>query len=292
LRWRTGVVLENKAFKSIALVKLDEREKTVYINVNGGQKRDYFAVILHAFREINDSFEKLEFIEKVPMPDNADITVSYKHLIRLEEWGTKHYAPDGSEKEYDVNQLLGAVNVNVYIKMLGQLEKDFYEISKLPPQERGYAFENLLIRLFDAYELSPRDSFKNTGEQIDGSFNIGTDTYLVEAKWQKKLTPLDDLLIFNEKVSGKARWTRGLFVSISGFTTEALHAFSSGRPTSIIGMDGKDLEFILSRKITLSEAITQKSRYAAESNKFYYPIEKLVKKYQNIYIGEKQENRQ
>jgi hypothetical protein len=57
-------------------------------------------------------------------------------------------------------------------------------------------------------------------------------------------------------------------------------------------MDGKDLEFILSRKITLSEAITQKSRYAAESNKFYYPIEKLVKKYQNIYIGEKQENRQ
>lgn len=282
LRWRTGVVLENKAFRSIALVKLDEREKTVYINVNGGQKRDYFAVILHAFREINDSFEKLEFIEKVPMPDNTDIAVSYKHLIRLEDWGTKHYAPDGSEKEYDVNQLLGSVNVNVYIKMLGKLERDFYEISKLPPQERGYAFEKLLIRLFDAYELSPRDSFKNTGEQIDGSFRIGDVTYLVEAKWQKKLTPLADLLIFNEKVSGKATWTRGVFVSISGFTTEAIQAFSSGRPTSIIGMDGEDLEFILSRKITLSEAITLKSRYAAESNDFYYPLNKLVKKYRNI----------
>lgn len=279
LRWRTGVVLENKAFGSMASVKLDEREKTVYIHVNGGQKRDYFAVLLHAFREINNSFEKLQYTEKVPMVDDANISVSYKHLIRLEEWGTKLYAPDGSDKEYNVSQLLGSVNANVYIKMLGQLERDFFEISKKQPQRRGYEFEKLLIRLFDAYELSPRESFKNTGEQIDGSFNIGNHTYLVEAKWQEKLTPMADLLIFNEKVSGKATWTRGLFVSISGFTTEAIRAFSSGRPTSIIAMDGEDLEFILRRKVTLPEAITLKSRYAAESNNFYFPLKKLVNKY-------------
>jgi len=111
LRWRTGVVLEDKDFDSTAVIKADERDKKIYIYVSGTQRRDYFSVIRHAFLSINSSFEKLRFVEKVPMLDNPSITVSYEHLIRLEKMGIEKYIPDGSEKEYKVKDLLGTIYV-------------------------------------------------------------------------------------------------------------------------------------------------------------------------------------
>lgn len=111
LRWRTGVVLEDKSFDSTAVIKADERDKKIYIYVNGEQRRDYFSVIRHAFLTINNSFEKLQFVEKVPMPDETSITVSYQHLTRLEKMGVEKYIPDGSEKAYKIKDLLGTIYV-------------------------------------------------------------------------------------------------------------------------------------------------------------------------------------
>lgn len=125
LRWRTGVVLEDKAFDSIALIKADERDKKIYIYVNGALRRDYFSVIRHAFLSINNSFEKLKFVEKVPMPDEPSVTVSYQHLTRLEKMGVEKYIPDGSERKYDVKELLGTIYVEKKTdeEILGLLRK-------------------------------------------------------------------------------------------------------------------------------------------------------------------------
>ena len=109
LRWRTGVVLEDTTFNSTAVIKADENDKKIYIYVDGKQKRDYFSVIIHKFREINKDFEKIT--ERVPLPDEPEITVSYKHLIRLEDRGIETFIPDGSENECNVKKLLGTVYV-------------------------------------------------------------------------------------------------------------------------------------------------------------------------------------
>src|ERR1700730_12971782 len=53
------------------------------------------------------------------------------------------------------------------------------EISNLSPQERGLRFENFLSDVFAAFDLAPRGSFRIVGEQIDGSFRMHTETYLV-----------------------------------------------------------------------------------------------------------------
>ncbi|MDR7666720.1 COR domain-containing protein [Methanosarcina sp. Z-7115] len=109
LRWRTGVVLEDRSFNSSAVVRVDNEARRINIYVDGEQKKDYFAVILHKFREINNSFEKLKATEKIPLPDRPDVTVSYKHLIKLEMKGIEMYMPDGSDYEYRVSDLLGTV---------------------------------------------------------------------------------------------------------------------------------------------------------------------------------------
>jgi hypothetical protein len=141
------------------------------------------------------------------------------------------------------------------------------KLAALKAQERGYAFEGFLSDLFALYRLTPRGAFRLRGEQIDGSFHLEGGVYLLEAKWQDARVGLAGLLTFNGKVEGKAQWSRGLFVSYSGFSEEGLNAFAQGRRTSIICMDGLDLAHVLSGRIDLVEVVERKARRAAETNR-------------------------
>jgi hypothetical protein len=149
-------------------------------------------------------------------------------------------------------------------------------LQALAPQARGLQFESFLNELFAVHSLAPRGAFRVVGEQIDGSFHLHSDTYLLEAKWHGPQIGFADLMTFSGKVSGKAAWSRGLFVSISGFTAEGLEAFSRGRQTNLICMDGLDLYEILSRQVPLVTVLEKKARRAAETNHPYVPIRELV----------------
>src|SRR3954454_8799048 len=87
------------------------------------------------------------------------------------------------------------------------------ELTSLNPQERGLRFEGFLSDLFTSFDLAPRGAFRLTGEQIDGSFRLHAETYLLEAKWHGPQIGFADLMTFSGKVAGKAAWARGLFVS-------------------------------------------------------------------------------
>lgn len=156
-------------------------------------------------------------------------------------------------------------------------KQQLLELDQLEPRQRGFAFERFLQDLFEAHGLAARHSFRLTGEQIDGSFELNSDIYLLEAKWQSKPTGQDELLIFREKCKSKSTWTRGLFVSHSGFSPDGIAAFARGRATNIIGMTGQDLYFILSDEIPLIEAITKKVRQAAETGEFYVSVSQLLR---------------
>ena len=146
---------------------------------------------------------------------------------------------------------------------LDQIKRDLIEISSLAPQPRGYAFEKFLKELFDVYGLVAQEPFRLRGEQIDGSFQLGSETYLVEAKWQGEPIGVAELHTFHGKIEQKAAWTRGLFVSNSGFTEDGLVAF--GRGKRVICMDGLDLYDTLEREIPLNHVLERKIRRAAET---------------------------
>jgi restriction endonuclease len=140
---------------------------------------------------------------------------------------------------------------------------DLLSLSDLGPQRRGFAFEKLLKRLFDAYGLETREALRIRGEQIDGSFQLSNETYLLEAKWQGPPCGAAELHVFQGKIEQKAAWTRGLFVSNSGFTDEGLAAF--GRGKRVVCMDGLDLHDVLTRELLLGQVLEVKVRRAAES---------------------------
>ncbi|MXZ71939.1 MAG: DUF3644 domain-containing protein [Acidobacteria bacterium] len=146
-------------------------------------------------------------------------------------------------------------------------------VSKMDPQERGYAFEKFLKAVFDAYGMSARASFRLRGEQIDGSFVLGEQTYLLEARWRNARVDVETLRAFNAKVVDKATWSRGLIISQNGFTEDGLHAF--GRGKSVVCMDGLDLHEVLSEPLDLAEVIALKVRHVAETGAAFVAVRNL-----------------
>jgi Restriction endonuclease len=156
---------------------------------------------------------------------------------------------------------------------LANLKTELVAISNLAPQARGYAFEKFLKELFDVYGLAAQDPFRLRGEQIDGSFQLASETYLLEAKWQNQVTGVADLHTFHGKIEQKAAWTRGLFVSNSGFTDEGLAAFGKGK--RVICMDGLDIYEVLNREIPLNHVLDRKVRHAAETGSPFIRVRDL-----------------
>lgn len=159
--------------------------------------------------------------------------------------------------------------------VLADLRWRLVAITRVAPQERGLQFEKFLGALFEAYDLAPRAAFRLVGDQIDGSVQFQGQTYLVEARWQADKMGEADLLVFSGKVGGKARWSRGICLSVSGFTAEGLEGFARGKSTNIICADGLDLYHVLGGKLDLRTAVERKARAAVETNRAFVPVRDL-----------------
>jgi Restriction endonuclease len=146
---------------------------------------------------------------------------------------------------------------------IAKIKADLLQVAALAPHVRGYAFEDFLKDLFDAFGLAAQEPFRLRGEQIDGSFQLASEIYLLEAKWHGPPIGVAELHTFHGKIEQKAAWTRGLFVSHSGFTEDGLAAF--GRGKRVICMDGLDLYEMLNREIPLTQVLERKVRRAAET---------------------------
>ena len=155
-----------------------------------------------------------------------------------------------------------------------QLRDELNALWDMEARPRGYAFEKYLKALFDTFHLSARAPFTLVGEQIDGSFQLGHATYLLEAKWQRDPIGVLELHGFHGKVEQKASWTRGLFVSFGGFTEVGLQAFGQAAKR-VICMEGRDIYEALDRNIPIDTVLERKVRYAAETGFPFAPLRQL-----------------
>jgi hypothetical protein len=137
------------------------------------------------------------------------------------------------------------------------------------PQTRGFELEKVMYDLFELFDLDPKASFKNLGEQIDGAFSLEGTDYLFEAKWQKEIVNKADLVVFSDKVNTKLENTLGVFLSINGFSVDGVTAHQAGG-TSIILMDGADLMAVLEERIDFVSLLLRKKRHASQTGNILY----------------------
>lgn len=141
-------------------------------------------------------------------------------------------------------------------------------------QGRGFALEKLMYDLFELFDLDPKASFRNTGEQIDGAFSLEGTEYLFEAKWQQEPIMAADLDSFSVKVRRKLENTLGVFLSINSFSADGIAAHSSGGAVVLL-MDGADLMAVLEERIDFVTLLIRKKRHAARTGNIYLKIHEI-----------------
>lgn len=154
--------------------------------------------------------------------------------------------------------------VKTFRDQLDDLRQRYGELLIMAPQARGYALETLLHDLFRVFDLDPRASFRNPGEQIDGAFTLDGTDYLFEAKWQDAFVAGADLDAFESKVKRKLDNTLGLFLSINGFAVDAVGLYTQRRPVMLL-MTGRDLTAVLEQRVDFTSLLQRKRRHAAQT---------------------------
>jgi GTPase SAR1 family protein len=128
IAWRTGVMLAYEEVK--ALVKADIEDKQIQIAVQGkGGRREFLSMLRFTFNSLHeDMITGTKPQEHVPIPGYTGKTVSYKHLLRLEERGDTEYLPDGVDEPIDVQALLGSVEDPAYRRQGAFTRQEVYQL--------------------------------------------------------------------------------------------------------------------------------------------------------------------
>lgn len=164
-----------------------------------------------------------------------------------------------------------AVSKSPTTKDLEVLKNQFDAITVMPNrQAAGYEFEKLLNRMFTVFGLGPRSAFRVVGEQIDGSILLDNEVYLIEAKWVTHQVAANELFHFRGKIEGKSSFTRGIFISIHGFTPDGMTALSQGKQPVFFLKDGFDIRSVLEGTLRLDDMLREKSRRLAETGQLLY----------------------
>lgn len=167
----------------------------------------------------------------------------------------------------------------------------FQEADSLDPEapaeekrRRGRVFEKILLGMLSEDRLEPRIRFRPTGEEIDGSFFHRGRVFLLEAKWTKDPQSASSIYQFRGKVEGKLIGTIGVFISMSGYSEDAVEALIAGKVLNVILFGDDDMRAIASRQITFAAALDQKLRDGAESGTPFSPLRDPVSG-QPLYRG-------
>lgn len=137
-------------------------------------------------------------------------------------------------------------------------------------QGRGYKFEQFLTQMLKAEKLEPRLRLRPSGEEIDGSFHFGDRTYLLEAKWHSAPISASSIYAFKGKVDGKLSGTVGIFVSMSGYSKNAVDALTAGKGLNVLLFDGSDIEACIDHRFR--RILGVKLRAAAEQGVVFFPF--------------------
>lgn len=209
-------------------------------------------------------FKKLNKLDE----DEAKKNITHlKQLQEIRDYKIKQERKRQDELERKRKDISISINElkDIFLNLFSGKDQDGNKINN---QRRGYLFEEFLRKLFLNEKIEVTGPFKITGEQIDGAIKYEGEHYIIEAKWHDKWSASDSLYPFAAKVEGKM-YGRGIFISINGFSSDAVQALVTGKALRTILIDGGDLVLITEGMYTLRELLDGKIKAAQTMGRIY-----------------------
>lgn len=217
-----------------------------------------------------------ELSEQKTFPDlrgwedsEVKIQQAYKAVNELRHYLNQKLDDLKVEKEKEkTKETIRVINTEIK-KSLQDREKLQEELYRLSPlvgtQQGGYDFEKWFYEALDYSDIQCRRPYKVDGRQIDGSLTIDGTTYLVELKFTKNQTGSEAIDSFKAKIDKMADNTMGIFISMSGYSSQAIKE-ASGRKTTLMLLEASHLFLFLQGVDSLAEIIKRSRRHVSQTS--------------------------
>ena len=155
-------------------------------------------------------------------------------------------------------------------RALRAVEVDFEEISKMPPQPRGRAFQKLFANVIGLQGWLQRESVRTSHEEIDVIVSKGREYYLLECEWLKDPSEMDLIQEVYAKIENRVV-IHGIAVAMSGFSKGAVkqaERYSNKRPILLFGPE--DVKSMINGQRTFDDLLDDKLNRLVDENKIVF----------------------
>jgi hypothetical protein len=131
---------------------------------------------------------------------------------------------------------------------LYQLVKEYGKLKNLEgftPQSRGQRLNGLIAELFLNWGISAKANLNGNGE-IDVAFELAGKHFILEAKWEEKPIDTGPIAKLQKRLRQRLGGTLGIFISINGYTKDALKDLKDGEQLMVVCLERVHLEAMLS----------------------------------------------
>jgi hypothetical protein len=131
------------------------------------------------------------------------------------------------------------------LKELNQEYGRLWRLEGRSPQSRGQRLNGLIADLLRCWEINAAENVHGSGE-IDVAFTLDDTRFILEAKWEREPINIDPIAKLQKRVRQRLAGTRGIFLSMSGYTAPALNEVKEGERLEVLLLDAQHFEAALS----------------------------------------------
>ncbi len=143
------------------------------------------------------------------------------------------------------------------------------------PQTRGQRLNEVVAGMLRCWGIEARTSIRSLGE-IDVGFAVGGIRYVVEAKWEQAKADTGHVAKLQKRVRQRFAGTCGIFLSMSGYSREALADVARGERLEILLLDASHFEAMLAGLVPPEEMLSLLHDRAAFYGEAHTPLATLI----------------
>lgn len=143
-------------------------------------------------------------------------------------------------------------------------------------QTRGQRLNGFVRDLLQCWGLERVEANVRSVGEIDVTFVVDGIRCVLEAKWEQPPIPYDPLAKLRGRISQRLTGTRGVFISMSGYTAEGRDGILRGHQPDILLLDRSHLEAMLSGLLSPQELFSVLIDRASFRGEVYTPLAELV----------------
>ncbi|HET8660718.1 MAG TPA: restriction endonuclease [Micromonosporaceae bacterium] len=143
------------------------------------------------------------------------------------------------------------------------------------PQTRGQRLNQVIAEMLRCWDIEATTSIRSLGE-IDVGFSVGGVRYVVEAKWERAKADTGHVAKLQKRVRQRFAGTCGVFLSMSGYSREALADVAHGERLEVLLLDASHFEAMLAGLVPPEEMLSLLLDRASFYGEAHTPLATLI----------------